>query len=116
MLTLDIAPQQQALIEQASKEAGMNVEDYIIQQILPDSQQTEQTDRQALLEKLGKQLDSALEEEMKVLTHDDVFNKPNVWYPNEKESKIIADILERDIPPNENLKAILSLGQDNACL
>lgn len=36
MITLNIPPKKQAIIEQASREAGMSVEQYIISKVLSD--------------------------------------------------------------------------------
>lgn len=38
MITLDIPPNKQAIIEQASRRAGMSIEQYIISKVLSDEQ------------------------------------------------------------------------------
>ncbi len=101
MITLNIPPQKQALLEQVSRQAGMSIEQYIINKAISPSYQ------------LSNELEQALQTEMKALTIDDVVNKSNVWQPNEKESKVISNVLNDSTPPNDNLKAILALHKAN---
>ncbi len=99
MITLDIPPQKQAILEQVSRQAGMSIEQYIINRAISPSYQ------------LSNELETALHAEMKALTIDDVVNKTNVWQPNEKESKVISDVLNDSTPPNDNLKALLAINK-----
>ncbi len=59
MITLDIPPQTQAILEQESKQAGMSIEQYIINKAISPSYQ------------LSNDLELALQAEMKTLTIDD---------------------------------------------
>ncbi len=98
MIILDIPPQTQAIIQHESEKAGMSIEQYIISKTISPAYQ------------LSNDLELALQAEMETLTADDIADKPNVWQPSETQSEVISEVLNDSTPPNENLKAILALG------